>query len=270
MRIRTAVLAALISGFGLGPVRAADKPQATVKAAKGPVQITLRLHKTTVKMGKSLWYKLELKNIGKMKMEVTDWVFKDPWAMHENCRIRKGIYLEILGPDGAPMENTWGGGQVKFEHSLDPGQTKPYDKEDQVELAALMAEWKKKGMTDRERAIALADWSSDWSFKKKQAELTDPKKHLWLKPGSSTATFAWAYRDTEEYSTHEREQAQVGDYAQLFSYEFYRPGRHRIRAVYDYSLSRANRKEFTEKYHLKLDNWLVEVKTPFIEIEVLP
>ena len=265
MKMRSAVLAALISTLGLAPIWAASKPQATVKASKGPVQITLRLHKTTVKMGKSLWYKLELKNVGKKKMIIQDRIFKDPWAMHENCRIHRGIYLEIIYPDGKPVELTWGAGLQTYDY-----EAKEYTKEEKDEIEALIAKWKKSGMTEQQQHIALLDWSSDWNFKKRQDEVTDPDRQSCLKPGASTTTFAWAYRDTSEYASHEREQAQVGDYTQLFSYEFYRPGTYRVRAVYNNSLSKANRKELTEKYHLKIDAWLVKVKTPFIEIEVLP
>ena len=269
MKIRIVGLAVLSATLCLAPIWAAEKPQATVKAAKGPVQITLKLHSTKVKVGKSLWYKLSLKNIGKKKIRVEDWIFKDPWAMHENCAGRKGTYLEVIGPDGKPLTVTWGGGRIIYEYEPKPGTEQPLDPKEEDELNALQVKWKKSGMTEQQQHIALSQWNSQQNFRKESAERSDPARQFWLRPGASTTTFTWAYRETDEYSGHSREQPQVEDYTQLFSYEFYEPGNYRIRAVYRQGISKAYEEELKRK-HKFYPEWMVDTKTSFIEVEVLP
>lgn len=250
--------------------RASTKAQAKVTGSKGPVQITLQLHKTTVKVGKSLWYKLELKNIGKKKILVHDRFYKDPWVLHENCRSKRGVYLEILKPNGKPLRVRWGGGSEQYDWAPKPGGTLHMTVEESKELDDLQSQWKLSGMTAQEQSIATSRWGAALIDKKNMAEDGDDTKKLWLKPGASTTTFAWANRDPD-LDAHVGEEAQIEDYTQLWSYRFRVPGKYRIRAVYDHVYSKTYSKEL-EEYRVKVKPaaWWVKATTPFVEFEVLP
>lgn len=270
--MRIAALIATITFLGVAPAQASTKAVAQVKGAKAPVQITLQLHKTTVKVGKSLWYKLELKNIGKKKILVHDRFYKDPWVLHENCKSRLGLHLEILDPKGKLMRVQRGGGSEKHDWEPEPGGTLRLTAEETKELDDLDAEWKKRGLTQQQRSVATGRWTSELAHKKNKAEDSDPAKQLWLKPGASTTTFAWAYRDPDEDADRSLEEAQIGDYTQLWSYDFPAPGKYRIRAVYDLAGLVSYAKEIAKEYKTRMSiraEW-VQVKTPFIEFEVLP
>lgn len=267
MRI-SAVIAA-ITFLGVTPVQASVKAAAQVQAAKGPIQITLRIEKTKVKTKRYLWYKLELKNIGKTKLHAQDWIFKDLWAMHENCRSRDGIYLEIIGPDGIPLDARGGGGRAYFDWEPKGGAFLAYSPEEKKEIAALRADWNKRGMTERQQTLALNDWNNGNNAKKNQAELSDPAKQLWLRPGASTATVAWVNRGPGPYpGRSEDDESLRSGYAQLWSYSFLDAGKYRIRAVYDYAQPNSTIALFKKHGHVP-SGW-VKFKTPFIEFQVLP
>lgn len=269
MKLNPVLLIVCIALSTAAPTNAAVEAAAQAKAAKGPVQITLRLHGTKVKVGKSLWYKLELKNIGKTKMLVDDWTFKDPWGMHENCRKRYFTYLEVIGPDGKPLMVKRGGGMVTWDYVRESGPSLKFTPEEYKEIDAMRADWKKRGLSEQDQSIALSRWNVEINDKRQRAELADPTKQLWLKPGASTTTATWAYRDPSEYADRSFEEAQVEDYTQLWSYLLYRPGTYRIRAVYDRDIGAANRKEAVAD-GVKIPSWSVKVKTPFIQFEVVP
>lgn len=260
----------MIAILGVTPIQASTKAAAPVTASKGPVQITVHLYKTTVKTGKSLWYKLELKNIGKKKLHVQDRVFNDPWAMLENCRLRHGLHLEIIDPQGKPLTVRPGGDTVHFDWEPKGDEVLPYSPEEKNEIAALRADWKKRGLTARQQTLALNDWNNKNNEKKNMAELNDPAKQLWLGPGASTATFAWMDRGPDEYAGRsEDDKALLGGYTQLWSYGLFYPGKYRIRAVYDHAQSKRIKALF-KKHGRAVDPGWVEFKTPWIDFEVLP
>ncbi|MEQ1918462.1 MAG: hypothetical protein ABL955_04630, partial [Elusimicrobiota bacterium] len=165
---------ATVALLGAMPALATTETAARVKAAKGPVQITFHLYKTTVKAEKSLWYKLELKNISKKKLRVDDWIFKDPWAMLANCQHKFGIYFEILDPKGKPLSVRPGGDVVHFDWEPKEGELLPYTAEEHKEIDALRVGWKKRGLTDQQQHLALNDWNNENNAKKNRAELADP------------------------------------------------------------------------------------------------
>lgn len=245
------------------PCFAGSKPAAQVKAAKGPVQLTLSLNKTAVKAGKSAWYKLTLKNIGGKKMRVEGKVFRDPWAMHANCVSKHDIYLEVLSPKGALLAPQRGAGRVRFDYETANGKLSPKDQGERVSFEAAL---EKKGLSEQERHIAMIRWDRDFDSRKQAEELQDPAKQQWLAPGASTTTIAWAYHDPDEYADPADEEAQVGDYTQLWTYLLLRPGRYRIRAVYDQEKLIAAR----QKPGGRREPWQVKFKTPYIDFEVIP
>lgn len=261
---RFLILLAAAGVLSAEPCLAAGKPAAKVMAAKGPVQLTLSLDRTTVKAGKSVWYKLELKNIGKKKMRVEGKVFNDPWAMHENCDSKGDIYLEVLNEKGTPLLPRRGGGEVRFDY-----QSERLDPKDQRERDAFAASLAAKGLSEQEQQVAMIRWDGAWADRKEIDELVDPAKQLWLKPGASTTTIAWAYRDTAEHADHSEDEARAGNYTQLWTYRLAKPGKYRIRAVYAHEHPKPSA-ERVKKYGSRLEPWWVTFKTPFIPFEVLP
>jgi hypothetical protein len=271
MKTRNAALAAVLALTCAAPCRASKKAAAQVAAAKGPVQITLRLDSTTVKVGKSLWYKIELKNIGKKKLRVDDWIFKDPWAMHHNCLDRHGIYLEVIAPDATPLWVQRGGGELTWDYARNVGDKVQLTPEEKKELEDLEADAKKRGLTAQQKSLALDRWNDGYHLKKQLKELTDPAKQRWLPPGASTSTFAWAFREPiqDEFTDHSYEEPQVADFTQLWSYFFATPGKYRIRAVYDNTQPESTKAMFKQHKH-PLDPGWVKAKTPFVEFQVIP
>jgi hypothetical protein len=275
MKMRIAVVIATITLLGAARVQASMKPEAQVTAVKGPVQITLRLQKTTVKKStpktpRSLWYTIELKNIGKKKLRVDDLIFKDPWAIYENCNLRHGIYLEIIDPKGEPLLLRTGGERVSHDWEPKGDETLPFTPEEQKEIDALQADVKKRGLSAQQQSLAVSAWVNELSAKKNMAESINPAKQLWLRPGASTTTFAWANRGPDEYPGRaEDDEALRGGYTELWSYYFYHPGKYRVRAVYNHAHP-GSKKELTKEYGYAPESWWVEFKTPFIEFQVLP
>lgn len=241
-------------------------PAATVSAVKPPIKLTLRLYKKTVKLEKSLWYTIELKNVGKKRIPLDDKIFKDHWAMHENCRLRSGIYLEVIGPDGKSAEVRPGGGAVKWDYMGEPGTIGDLDPKDEADFLAKQAEWKRKGLTPHEIALEKMKWEDAWNTKEEYKERDDPARQAWLAPGASTRTLTWAYRDPSQYADRSFEEKRAGDYTELWSYLLWQPGKHRIRAVYHYSIS----KELLKKHNETPEAWWINVRTPFIDFEVQP
>lgn len=139
--------------------------------------------------------------------------------------------------------------------------------EQQLELAererakkeAAFASANKKELSGRDRAIAREKWWQEWNRQKRLKEELDPSKRLWLAPGASTATIAWAYAQND----YGREQEQVPDYTQLWSYYLYYPGHHRIRLVYDHRLS-----DSAGKDGITPEPWDIRVATDYIDFDV--
>lgn len=266
MKMRIAAVIATLTLLGATPVSASVKPAALVKAAKGPVQITLRLQKTKVKVKDSLWYKLELKNIGKKKLQVHDRIFKDPYAIHVNSRSRYGLYLEVVDSKGKPLRVKWGNYRLRYDWEGPEGSDYTFTPEEKKEINTLEDEWKRSGMTAQQQSIAWTGWVNELYHKKNLEELVDPAKKHWLESGASTATFAWADRgDIVDYPGRaEDDESLRQGYTELWIYWHLDPGRYRIRAVYDHAPSKRSKA-------LQAPNpERIEFKTPFIDIEVLP
>lgn len=270
MKMRIVAVIVAIALLGAARAQASAKAEAKVKAAKGPVQITLQVQNTSVKVEKSLWYKLELKNVGKKRFPINDRIFTDPNAIHLNSKHHSGIYLEILDSKGKPLDVRPGNYQERFDWEGPEGQDYLYTPEEKKELWALQDEWKKRGMTEQQQSLAVSDWNRDLIKKKNYAEMADPAKKHWLAPGSSTATFAWSDRGPGEYDgrSDDDESLRQG-YTELWSYWLLTPGKYRLRAVYKHSLTSSTKALFKKHGHGIDPSW-IDFKTPFVDFEVLP
>lgn len=268
--MKSAVLIVSFAFLSAAPALASVKAPAQVTATKGPIQITLRLQKTTVKVDRTLWYTLELKNIGKKKLQVFDKIFKDPYAMHVNSNHRHGLYLEIIDANGKAVRVKWGSYRVKYDWEPEGDAYYKYTPEEKKEIKELRAGWKKDGMTDQQLSVATSRWGSEFINKKNYAEDSDPAKQFWLMPGASTATFAWSDRGPGDYpGRSEDDESLRQGYTELWSHPLYRPGKYRVRAVYDHAYTKTTQKSF-KKRGIAPDPAAIEFKTPFIAIEVLP
>lgn len=269
MRLSAALIITALSFCMPAGVFAATKPAAQVKSAKGPVQLTVSLRKTKVRVNKTLWYKLELKNIGRTKLKVDDLIFKNPWAMHENCSNKMRIYIEVIASNGKPMRVQSDGEPVKYDWEPHQGEAYRLTADEKNEVEALTADWKKRGLTEHEQRVAYNDWNQRFHRRKNLAERRNPAKQLWLNPGASTATFAWADRGPDDYEGRDEDDRALNEgYAQLWSYRFLTPGIYRVRATYDFSFGGDLETVYAKRELFR--KGLVTFSTPFMTIEVLP
>ena len=227
-----------------------------------------------------------------------DKIFEDPWAMHENCRNQRGIYLEVQpvrfangtlpeppAPHHVDYLRTQGEGEIHYQYH--DGGTPEEGKAINAELNALQDKWKRDGLSSTKIAIKRQDFISQWNRKKRRDE--DSARQFWLEPGASTTTLAWAYgtddpmdlsdeplkahgldtpdmlAKTQHLRTAYGYETPVGDYTQLWSYYFISSGagEWRIRAVYNYDVGYRPKE-------LAASPWYVEAKTPFVDFTVLP
>ena len=286
---------ACVPAFALHP-----PPEAAAVGKKGPVQITLRLLKTTVQVKKSLWFQLELKNIGKEKLRVPDRIFRDMWQLYRNCYDQDQTYIEVQAvrsADGKPIKDaspkpylrSEGPPPVFYPHYeyLGGPDDPALGKQVNDRLDKLEAQWTKEGLSELQKKVKRHDFWSDWNRELRNEE--DRAKSFWLAPGASTATYAWTYpgpyhiNDVEEDlgpirdakasgdTTHDPDgllaeydiEKQVDNYAQLWFFQFEKPGRYKVRAVYDWDVG-------YDRQRLARSPGYIRVRTPYIEFEVLP
>lgn len=269
--MKSAVLIVTITLLGAVPVRASVKAEAQVKAAKGSVQITLRIQKTAIKAKDSLWYSLELKNIGKKRLSVDDRLFfKNPYAVHRNSKMRYNLYLEVVDSKGKPLRVKMGNYRLRYDWEGPEGEDYLFTPEEKKEYTALKDGWKKKGMTEQEQSIAWSGWINELYSRKNREEDLDPAKDFWLEPGASTTTVAWSDRGPDDYPgrSDDDESLRQG-YTELWIFRLPEAGKYRIRAVYDHTQSESTKKLFKKHGRTPSPSW-VEFKTPFIPFEVLP
>ena len=216
-------------------VKQAAPAQAEVTASSGPVKMTFRLYKTTVTMKETLWYQVILQNVGKKRILIIDDIFHDPWAIRSNISSKIGVFAEIIGPGGKPLEVRFAGGHPSphedFSKPATPAQVAEADQRD-----ALLAKWKKQGLSGLEIDLKLMEHLQKEIDKKNAALPPEPSRAIRLEPGQSVVTPPWVYEDPDdaEYPSFIIPRPQrIGDFAQLWTYIFYKPGKYRIRLVYD-------------------------------------
>lgn len=262
------------SASGTVPGTSTQLPaEAEVTASSGPVQLTLRIYKTTIKARKDflqpfeddkhLLYQIELKNIGKNRFLVTDdEMFRVPGA-YIVCEstTRFGTCIDVLGPDGKhPYFSAlyFAADNHPFDYGILP---EPDDKEG----LALKATWEKAGLTIQEIGSRFLERARRM-LKEPPLEEKRPDPPLWLAPGASTSTLAWVHRDRVELINGKPMRAPVGQFSELDVLNSSKPGKYRIRAVYNHE----HQPEMVRKYELRVYEDDVRVATPYIEFEVVP
>ena len=247
------------------PVRPAPEKvaaQAEVKASSGPVELTLLLHKTEIKLGESLWHQLRIRNVGKKELLVTDPTFFDPWQLRRGIRGHFGIFIEVLGPDGKPMKSephpNWGPGLPPSDKPS--GLLEVHGPQEQ----AMVDGWKKRGYSSQQISEKLVGFNMG---KRIAAETEKETPKAVLQPGESIETKSWSfYSEWEQFKKRPAPQP-VGDFAELEFYDLDKPGKYKVRAVYDLAPSR---KLMKMRGRIPVAPEEVLVRTPWIQVRVLP
>lgn len=277
--IRSAALAcALIIGFAaceksppaaptpdLAPPGRPEKiaAQSEVKASSGPVELSLLLYKTEIRLGESLWNKIRIRNVGSRELVVSDPIFYDPWQMRRGVRTGVGIFIEVLGPDGKLLPGdphpNWGGGDVDVSDKPS-GLLEVHGAEER----AMLDGWKKSGLSLEQINQKLADFNLK---KARDSESQQELPKLKLLPGESAETKSWfMYREWERFKKRPR-PIPIGDFAELDFFDLDKPGEYKVRAVYD----RAPSKWLMEaRGKIPVEPDEVLVRTPWVRITVLP
>jgi len=235
-----------------------------VTVSKSPIKLTLRLHKTKLKripflgskefrVAEPLHYQLTLQNIGTGSVPA-DEGFRNPGNMRTSFN-RIGTLLEIVGPDGSAPPPQLG------EH-VPPGCAGNFvTAEDRRAAEKDIAAWKREGLSENQITRRLID-----------RKLATPEEHddvVILHAGESITTVPWAYQRASEACRGKPEPEPKGQFAEMYGYVVSKPGKYRIRAVYDIRLTKEERAEYAKR-KIPIEPWRTRAETPWIEFSVSP
>jgi len=233
------------------------KPAAEAKNTKGPIELTLRLFQTKIKADESLWGQIELKNIGKTDITVTDEMFFRPWEIPDQSQ-HKPIYVAVFDAAGKPVKPR--SGPFDFEGRRTTLKLSEVDPEEDRKIGKMIDGWKKTGLSQEKIDQKLSDYSSKWGRKKKESE--ESSRNTQIAPGASFKSQPRAHRRTSPFKD-EPDTLPVAQFTELLYY-FDKPGKYTIRAVYDYRMSERLKKLIAP------DETNIYVKTKSISFEVVP
>jgi hypothetical protein len=273
-------------GVGQSGDRENLSAEAEVKTSSGPVELTLRVYRKRVSRGMdSLWAQVVLRNVGKDKIFVTDEAFSKPGHLAVGRKF--GVYLEFVDArgeslDGCPSltSGPLGCGTISDDDDHDPalpyvpkGSTPAQRKriedayyawgENIRKREALRDELERRGVPRDEYHRRIAEFE-------KAHGLEEPirlPKSFWLPPASSTTTPAWAECEAYHPALPQKllvDGKPIGQFSEVLV-ACLEPGKYRIRAVYNFP-----QRFWGKDIHSPPPEWYVLLKTPPIEIEVLP
>lgn len=201
--------------------------EAEVNASSGPIELSLLLYKTKIKLGDTLWEQLRVRNVGKQEILVTDNLFHDPWQLKRNIHAGYGIFIEIVGPDGkrlpvAAHSDSDGGIQNSVSGLLET---------EGPEEAAMLSRWRKQGLTEQQINENLVSFNLEKRAKENAGNVTPVIK---LAPGESVQTHAWFhYGEWARVIGKRPKPRPIGDFAQLEFFDLEVPGVYKVRAIYN-------------------------------------
>ncbi|MEQ1919190.1 MAG: hypothetical protein ABL955_08330, partial [Elusimicrobiota bacterium] len=234
--------------------------QAEVKASSGPIELSLLLHKTQIKVGESLWQQLRIRNVGDKEIIVADQTFQDPRELRIQSSSRYGTYLEMTGPDGKPLKVQFLRSAERESHIME-GVSGLLEVEGPKEQAMLDG-WKKEGLSTHEINVKLIDFNTK---KQQAAERAQEQPVIKLLPGQSAETKSEFYYSMQDKIHNRPIPRPIGSYAQVDFFLLERPGKYTVRAVYDRLQSELAREAGLPSYPHN-----VLVRTPWVSVEVLP
>ncbi len=182
------------------PVSAQEIERATSK--KGPVELTLEVASSTIGTGNAPWIAIELRNVGKGTITVVDELFSDRPAdiapAHER-RKGPGIFFELKGPDGE---------EFNFGYRKFPDEC---------------LEWNRRSDDPPVAASVGGDSRDDDSHFARN-----------LGPGESVRTREFVFEPVDpRRCAPVRRQIRFPGFQELGAFRFEKPGKYKLRAVYD-------------------------------------
>lgn len=240
--------------------------QAEVKSSSGPVELTLRLHKTQLKLGDSLWHQIRVRNVGKEELLVTDQIFHDPWELRHSIPKRGGgggwgIYIEVIGPDGqlaeAPLSQD--------DHTDESTEISGLLEVEGPKETAMLEGWKKQGLSTLKINKKLLAYNLK---KRAEADLRAERPVIKLKPNEAAETKSWFYYSDTERRRKKPVPRPIGDFQELEFIELRKPGTYKVRAGYNYRISKEDELEYRKMGMSPYNR--VFVLTPWIGATVLP
>lgn len=256
----------------------APAAEAVAVGAKGPLELTLRVYKTKIKSGKeSLWYQVQLRNIGREEIPIFDAPFLTPTSIDIHGSV--GVSLWVTGPDGKflkPMPNL-GHGAVLVPDSpswpIQEGDKR--DKATQQKIIETMwadrailrlreeyaQELERKGISPKEIDRKTLKFNEEHPLSNDNKK-PRPSPHIMLQPGASITTKPW----TDRYVADPEIQRE---YSEFGGYWYTKPGKYRIKARFD-NRSSDVAEEYDKKHGIPPRKDAVLVETEAIEFEVIP
>ncbi len=237
--------------------------EAEVKASSGPVELTLKIFKIRIKADERVWFRLRVRNVGDRKMLLSDQIFHDPEQLNRNFRIRWGIFIEALGPDGTPLEEALHREEAEPVRDRVSGMLNIAGPVEQ----AMVDGWRKQGLTEYEVNEKLVHFN----LKKEREEASGMDRPVFnLKPGEAAETKSSFFYSTYDRLIKKRPPPKpIGGFSQLELFDFEGPGKYKIRAVYNYVRSGRN-EAIAKKIGLGPSAEDVLVHTQWVQFEVLP
>jgi hypothetical protein len=223
----------------------------------GPVGLELKLLKSKLKVGERLFVKTTLLNFSKSKEEmiVIDWIYRgadnlgDAWDKQLNSEV--GSTIEIQDSRGRRVNPEFF--DVGIRHNDNPFEqtVKPTEGED----LKLYQGWVKSGLTPQQAADRLTKkhaWDAERRYSARHPVVR-------LKQGESAVSLSWC-AEREPGNSPLAVTCPGGGFVELPFFPFDRPGRYRIRAVYNSAP--------TSKSKQWADEWSVRVETAWVAFEV--
>jgi len=225
----------------------------SAEGRNGPVGLELTLFKTRLKVGERLFVKTTLRNFSKEPMLATDWIYRgadnlgDEWDKQLNSE--SGSTIEVQDSRGRRVKPKFFDVGVRYndyEQSVKPLEGADLD---------LYNVWIASGLTPKQAADRLTE---QWRW---DAERKYDAKHpvVRLKQGQSVSSLSWCAERDPKLSPLAVTCPGKG-FVELPFFPFVRPGRYRIRAVYNHAP--------TKEYLKWADEWSVRVATDWVAFEV--
>lgn len=237
--MKLAFLALVLACRPLGSAEAGDFQQAA--GTKGPVELTLELASSEIRVGEAPRIAVQIKNVGTADIQTADELFSsrssDIAFAHERAR-RPGVYFELKGP---------GDSAYRYGYPKHPHECLPWNRQ-------------KSGPPGKIKFSEGPDGGRDPSEYAKT-----------LRPGEHIRTKDWVFEpiDAEICERIPRalpapvvhEGAARPGFQELGAFRFERPGKYKLRAVYD-------RTQAESLKELEPRSWEVKTATKWLTFHV--
>lgn len=263
------------------PSSAARPLPGTATARKGPIELTLKLYKTTIKRGEPIWWQIQIKNISKKPLAVydkelfngNDEQFKEKLAQGQ--LLHMGLYVEARAQGGESIYPYFHPGRIDIcpEELVSTmtfaerynGQAAPMS----PEFQAMAERWRKKGLSPQQINEKL---NRHLHERHQSEERKNRPPLIELKPGQKATTRSWAYHpDCKSFRPNPPMPPKgFAEFAQSDDTSL-PPGRYRFYVVYDHSRSALDRK-FDAEHHINIPDSPEHIRlvTPSVGMEILP